>query len=92
MTQMKEGICEKCGKDYSEIKGFCNKCGYSPDGKQQMVDVNSDPFWKCGNCGRTFQAPTAPEKCPSCGEACGFKNATCYTPDCGGPGNINPQI
>jgi|GEM_PF-515311 len=40
----------------------------------------------------TLQAPTPPETCPSCKEKCIFIDATCYTPECGGPGNINPQI
>ena len=35
----------------------------------------------------------APVKtCPSCKEKCAFIDATCYTPDCGGPGNINPDV
>ncbi len=53
---------------------------------------NSDPHWKCGECGRTVQTPTPPEKCPACGEVCDFKNVTCYTPECGGPGNIDPKL
>jgi hypothetical protein len=23
---------------------------------------------------------------------CEFKNVTCYTPECGGPGNIDPRL
>ena len=49
-------------------------------------------WWKCSNCGYTLQTPTPPEVCPSCGEKCIFIDATCYTPECGGPGNIDPQI
>lgn len=90
MTQIKEGICEECGKDYGEIKTLCGHCGYSPHGA--TLKANEDPFWKCGKCDRTVQATKPPEKCPSCGEICDFKNITCYTPDCGGPGNIDPQL
>lgn len=49
-------------------------------------------WWKCSNCGYTLQASAPPEVCPSCNENCAFIDATCYTPECGGPGNIDPQI
>jgi rubredoxin len=49
-------------------------------------------WWKCSNCGYTLQTPTPPEVCPSCREKCNFIDTTCYTPECGGPGNIDPQI
>ena len=58
----------------------------------QTPTPNSDPHWKCGECGRTVQTPTPPEKCPACGEVCDFKNVTCYTPECGGPGNIDLKL
>lgn len=48
--------------------------------------------WKCGNCNFTFTAPSLPEQCPGCGEKCDFLNITCYTPECGGPGNIDPRL
>jgi rubrerythrin len=48
--------------------------------------------WKCGQCNFTFTAPSLPEQCPGCGEKCDFLNVTCYTPDCGGPGNIDPRL
>lgn len=48
--------------------------------------------WKCGNCSFTFTAATLPEECPECHEKCDFKNITCYTPECGGPGNIDPRL
>jgi rubredoxin len=48
--------------------------------------------WKCGKCSFTFTAPSLPEKCPVCDEKCDFLNITCYTPDCGGPGNIDPRL
>jgi rubredoxin len=49
-------------------------------------------WWKCSECGYLFQAKAPPEKCPSCKEVCAFVDATCYTPDCGGPDNPDPQI
>ncbi|MCB2215438.1 rubredoxin-like domain-containing protein [Desulfofustis glycolicus] len=52
----------------------------------------NDPYWKCGKCGRTVQSATPPEKCPSCKENCDFKDVTCYTPDCGGLGNVDPRL
>jgi rubredoxin len=52
------------------------------------------PWWKCTECGYLFQAPQAPEACPSCKTKCVFVDATCYTPECGGPesGNPDPRI
>ncbi len=49
-------------------------------------------WWKCSNCGYLLQAPQPPETCPSCNQKCIFVDTTCYTPECGGPGNIDPQI
>jgi rubredoxin len=52
------------------------------------------PWWKCTECGYLFQASQAPEACPSCNTKCVFIDATCYTPECGGPesGNPDPQV
>jgi len=50
------------------------------------------PWWTCGECRYTFQAATPPEVCPSCQKKCEFIEATCYTPECGGPQNPDPQI
>jgi rubredoxin len=56
------------------------------------AEENSQTHWKCGNCEFTFTAATLPEECPECKEKCDFKNITCYTPDCGGPGNIDSRL
>ncbi|ACV68192.1 rubredoxin-like domain-containing protein [Desulfohalobium retbaense] len=50
--------------------------------------------WKCSHCGYTVDQTEPPEPCPSCGSECTFVDATCYTPECGGPegGNINPDV
>ena len=53
---------------------------------------NTDPFWKCSNCGNTIQALSSPDSCPSCKERCEFSDVTCYTPECGGPGNIDHRL
>ena len=42
------------------------------------------PTWKCSNCGYTFEAREAPDKCSACNAECSFLNVTCYTPDCAG--------
>ena len=49
-------------------------------------------FWKCSKCGYTLTAKSPPETCPECKEACEFHNITCYLPECGGPGNIDPRL
>lgn len=49
-------------------------------------------IWKCGDCGYTMTAPTPPKVCPQCKKECEFKDVGCYTPDCGGPGNIDPRL
>jgi rubredoxin len=48
--------------------------------------------WKCEKCNYTFEAEAPPDNCPSCKETCSFSDVTCYIPDCGGPGNIDPRL
>ena len=48
--------------------------------------------WKCTKCGYTMAAVTPPESCPQCKETCEFKDVSCYLPDCGGPGNVDPRL
>ncbi len=50
-----------------------------------------ETFWKCDRCGYTFKAETLPEKCPSCGTKCEFRNVTCYAPECGFKG-VDPRL
>ena len=85
--------CPDCGKKYGEKKQ-CGHCGFSALGSF-INDTCPECFltyWKCGNCGRIEASEREPEKCPGCNEVCDFKNVTCYTPDCGGPGNIDPRL
>ena len=72
--------CANCGQNLgSDYSGaLCPGCGLT--------------YWKCGNCGFLVTAPVGPDTCPSCKEKCEFKNVTCYTPECGGPGNVDPRL
>jgi len=54
--------------------------------------VRSMAQWKCSNCDYTFEAEAPPNNCPSCKQACTFTDVTCYIPECGGPGNIDPRL
>jgi rubredoxin len=55
-------------------------------------EVKQMTQWKCSNCGYTFGADSVPDRCPSCKQTCTFSDVTCYIPDCGGPGNIDPRL
>jgi len=48
--------------------------------------------WQCSNCHYTFEVEAPPERCPSCKQSCTFSDVTCYIPDCGGPGKIDPRL
>ena len=75
-------------------KSECSLCGYTATGKfsGDLCPECGLTYWKCGKCNFTFTAPSPPEKCPECDETCDFLNITCYTPECGGPGNIDPRL
>jgi rubredoxin len=60
--------------------------------RHQKTGVKQMTQWKCSNCGYTFGAETTPDRCPSCEKACTFSDVTCYIPDCGGPGKIDPRL
>lgn len=49
-------------------------------------------WWKCSSCGYTLQDATPPETCPGCRQTCSFTDVTCYTPECGGTGAIDPRL
>jgi len=72
--------CANCGHTSEErfAEDICPECGLT--------------YWKCTKCGYTLTASTPPETCPSCNLKCEFTNVTCYTPECGGPGNIDPRL
>jgi rubrerythrin len=72
--------CTNCGNKFETVSenDICPDCGRT--------------FWKCEGCGYTLTAPAPPETCPGCNKKCLFKNVTCYTPECGGPGNIDKRL
>ena len=57
-----------------------------------MKATQDKTFWKCSKCGYTVVQTNPPEQCPECKETCEFKNVTCYTPECGFGGNIDPRL
>lgn len=72
--------CDHCGhtKEEKFTGDICPECGLT--------------YWKCSHCGYLITAAMPPESCPSCKQKCDFLNVTCYTPECGGPGNIDPRL
>ena len=72
----------------------CALCGYTSAGKfvGDICPGCGLTYWKCHNCGYTITAPAPPEVCPECQEKCDFLNITCYTPECGGPGHVDPRL
>ncbi len=72
----------------------CANCGYKSDAPfdDDICPACGQTFWKCRECGYILKAPTIPEQCPSCYRKCEFKNVTCYTPECGGPGHIDKAL
>jgi rubrerythrin len=80
MDEQEKMVCAQCG--YSAAGDFegdvCPQCGMT--------------FWKCESCGFRVTASSPPEICPGCRKKCEFVNITCYTPECGGPGNIDPRL
>lgn len=75
-------------------KWVCKFCGYSSSGKF-VGDICPNcglTYWKCNDCGYLITAQSPPDVCPGCGKKCEFKNVTCYIPECGGPGHIDPRL
>ena len=72
----------------------CAHCGYTADGKftADICPKCGLTYWKCGKCGFTVTASRPPDECPECHDKCGFINVTCYTPECGGPGNMDIRL
>ena len=72
----------------------CAFCGYRADGKFEgdICPQCNLTYWKCSHCGFTITGAVPPDVCPECGEKCEFVNITCFTPECGGPGNIDPRL
>jgi len=72
----------------------CAHCGYTADGRftGDICPQCGMTYWKCGKCDYTITAPSPPNVCPVCSEICSFVNVTCYTPECGGVGSLDPRI
>ena len=75
-------------------KFVCAQCGYTADGhfSGDICPRCGMTFWKCSYCGYRITAGSPPETCPNCKKKCEFVNITCYTPECGGPGNVDPRL
>ena len=72
----------------------CAHCGYTSSGKfvGDICPQCGLTYWKCTKCGFTITAAKPPDVCPGCNGKWGFLNVTCYTPECGGPGNIDLRL
>jgi rubredoxin len=72
----------------------CDHCGFTSPGKfsGDICPKCGLTYWKCSHCGFLITAAMPPETCSQCKEKCEFLNVTCYTPECGGPGNIDPRL
>lgn len=77
-----------------EDKWACALCGHTADGKfdGDICPECNLTYWKCGKCGYLVTSTAPPDVCPGCEEKCEFLNVTCYTPECGGPGHIDPRL
>jgi hypothetical protein len=60
--------------------------------KEDICPNSGLPYWKCCHCGFLVTAACPPVSCPECQEKCAFINVSCYTPECGGPGHIDPRL
>ncbi len=81
-------------KEGVQMNNTCANCGYNSEGRFEgdICPQCGLTYWKCGKCGFLVTAARPPEKCPECNEKCEFLNVTCYTPECGGPGSIDPRL
>lgn len=72
----------------------CALCGYTASGKfvGDICPQCGMTYWRCSNCRYTITAVQPPEECPGCHQKTDFENITCYTPECGGPGHIDPKL
>jgi len=77
-----------------EKKMVCAHCGYTASDKfvGDICPQCNQTYWKCAKCGFLITATIPPVSCPSCSEKCDFKNVTCYTPECGGHGHVDPRL
>ena len=90
-TKLLEEV-KKMGSKQEEYA--CAHCGYTADGKFKgdICPECNQTYWKCSKCGFLITASIPPDTCSQCNEKCDFLNVTCYTPECGGPGHIDPRL
>jgi rubrerythrin len=79
-TEQKQWTCVRCGFTSSDrfVGDICPECGLT--------------YWKCSQCGFLVTTEKPPMVCPECGSKCEFINVTCYLPECGGPGHVDPRL
>ena len=75
-------------------KWGCAHGAYTADGKfgGDICPQCGLTYWKCAECGFLITASVPSDVCPECGEKCDFINVTCYTPECGGTGHVDPRL
>ena len=75
-------------------KWVCAHCGYTATGKfsGDICPKCGLTYWKCSACGFLITSANPPDACPECNAKCEFVNVTCYLPECGGPGNVDPRL
>lgn len=75
-------------------KSVCDNCGYTADGRftGEICPNCGLTYWMCTECGFTLTAEKPPQICPGCLNTCEFIDVTCYTPECGGPKNLDPRL
>ncbi len=69
-------------------------CGFTKTGKflGDICPQSDLTYWRCYNCRYTITAAMPPAACPSCNQKTMFINITCYAPECGGPGKMDPRL
>jgi rubrerythrin len=77
-----------------EMSRECALCGYTASGKFEgdICPQCNLTYWRCSKCQYTITAAKPPVACPSCHQKTDFLNITCYTPECGGSGQIDPRL
>jgi rubrerythrin len=89
-----ESEVRKMAPPEKEMSMECALCGYTASGKfaGDICPQCNLTYWRCSNCRYTITAAKPPDECPSCHQKMDFLNITCYTPECGGPGKIDPRL
>jgi hypothetical protein len=54
--------------------------------------MTTTTYFMCQFCGHCMSGSNPPDICPHCNKKCSFRDVTCYRPECGGPGGIDPLL